>query len=92
MSLILTSSGKNRQLVREGQAQKDHRYRPHAISVHHLPTIQERLPDWHPQGRSWPGQAINGLVKSESGRRGGGDSPFLIDDGKMAYCIFFAGV
>lgn len=46
----MLTSRQNRQLVREGQAQKDHRYRPHAIPLYHLPALQERLPDRHSQG------------------------------------------
>lgn len=58
---MLTCRHKNRQLVREGQAQKDHRYRPHAIPLHHLPALQERLPDRHPQGRPRPREGIEDL-------------------------------
>lgn len=62
-----------RQLVREGQAQKDHRYRPHAISVDHLPTIQERLPRRHPRERPRPYQAIS----DENRPKDGTVHPFL---------------
>lgn len=55
---VLTAR-QNRQLVREGQAQKDHRYRPHAIPLHHLPALQERLPDWHPQELPWSPEGID---------------------------------
>lgn len=41
-----------RQLVREGEAQKGHRYRPDAVPQHSLEEVQERLPDRRPQGRS----------------------------------------
>lgn len=39
-----------RQLVREGEAQKGYRHRPHALPQHRREKVQERLPDWHPQG------------------------------------------
>lgn len=56
-------TGNHRQLEREGQAEKDHRYRPHAIPQHRYPQVQERLPDRHPQGlaRHQQRHGINGF-------------------------------
>lgn len=45
--------GNYRQLVREGQEEKDHRYRPHALPQDRVPTIQERIPARSTQGRPW---------------------------------------
>lgn len=42
----------NRQLGREGQAQKDRRYRPHALPQGRLQAIQERFPGRPAQGRA----------------------------------------
>lgn len=42
-----------RQLGREAEAKKDHRYRPHALPQGCLPKVQERLPDRPAQERSW---------------------------------------
>ncbi|KDN61717.1 hypothetical protein CSUB01_04418, partial [Colletotrichum sublineola] len=42
------------QLVREGQAEKDRRHRPHALPQGRLPPLQERLPDRCPQGLRRP--------------------------------------
>lgn len=42
----------SRQLVREGKAQKDHRHRPDAVPQHRREKVQERLPDWFPQGHT----------------------------------------
>ncbi len=47
-------TGAHRQLVREGEAQKGYRYRPHEVPQHSVEEVQERLPDRHPQGRSGP--------------------------------------
>jgi hypothetical protein len=47
-----TLTAHHSQLVREGEAQKGHRYRPHAVPQHSVEEVQERLPDRRPQGRS----------------------------------------
>jgi hypothetical protein len=41
-----------RQLGREGQEEKDHWFRPHAVPEDRPPQVQQRLPDRYPQGRS----------------------------------------
>ncbi|KAB8203023.1 hypothetical protein BDV34DRAFT_199935 [Aspergillus parasiticus] len=58
-SVRLTNFSWNRQLEREGQAPQDHRYRPHEAPQGGPPSLQERLPDRHPQGRSWPREPVN---------------------------------
>lgn len=50
----LLTRAQYRQLVREGEAQKGYRYRPHAVPQHRLEAFQERLPDRCPQGLRRP--------------------------------------
>lgn len=45
-SFLDTPLTPDRQLEREGEAEKDHRYWPHADPQRHCPAVQERFPDW----------------------------------------------
>ena len=48
---LLTSY--HRQLGREGQEEKDHWFRPHAVPQDRQPQVHQRLPDWRAQGCPW---------------------------------------
>ncbi len=52
------------QLGREGQEEKDHRYRSHAVPQDCLPTIQERFPCRPTQGSPRRPRGVNGGNKN----------------------------
>ena len=69
----------HRQLVREGEAQKGYRHRPHALPQHSLEEVQERLPDRRSQGLCRPRDLHCFIIGYHDGRgrgRGRWDGSF----------------